>query len=474
MSPRTAVQPALTTATFDVFNPADDSLVGRAPEETVAALSGKIKAASDGFARWRWIAPTERAARLRAWSAALRLQRDAIARLITAEQGKPITESLGEFDYGIGFIDWFAALAEQGVGELLTLHLPGSDGYIRHVPIGVAGLITPWNFPFAMIARKAAAALAAGCTAVVKPSPETPLTALAMAAAARDAGIPDDVLVVVTGSDPALGETLVADPLVGVVSFTGSTAVGRSILANGANQIKRVLLELGGHAPFIVTADADIDRAVADAVAAKFTTGGQDCLAVNRFLVAREVHDAFVARFVARVATLRVGGGLQPDTDIGPLTTPAQARHCRAQIADAVRNGAKVAWDATPVPAGAQWLSPTVLTDVTDMMAIAREETFGPVAAITAFDTIDTAIATANASPYGLAAYVHAAGSDDRARIARRLDYSMVAVNTARMTGPPVPFGGMRLSGLGREGARDGLTAFTETQYICVHRGEEI
>lgn len=456
---------------FAVLDPANGDLVGHAPDATAKDMDRAIGQAQAALPAWSRLLARERAARLRGWREALAGQVEALAELITREQGKPLAEARGEVAYGLSFIDWFAEEAGRLEGVIIPSHLHGASLSTTPSPLGVAAAITPWNFPFAMITRKAAAALAGGCTVVVKPSPETPLTALAIARAAQQAGLGDGVLAVVTGKADALGEQLCLDPRVKVVSFTGSTVVGRKILSAAAGTIKRVLLELGGHAPFIVFADADLDRAVADCVAAKFVTSGQDCLAANRIFVHRDVHDAFVERFVIAVKALRLGHGLEPNVDLGPLIHEGQVDHCLAQIADAVGRGARLLTGGARDPRGTGFLTPAVLTGVDETMRIFREETFGPVAPILVFDDEDEVVARANDSLYGLAAYIQTADQGRAMRVQSRLAYGMTAVNTASMTGPPVPFGGLGQSGLGREGAHQGVRDFTDTKYLCLHHG---
>ena len=335
-------------------------------------------------------------------------------------------------------------------------------------PVGVAAAITPWNFPSAMITRKAGAALAAGCTMVVRPASETPFSALALAALAEEAGVPTGVLSVVTGDPVAIGDVLTGSPVVRALSFTGSTEVGRELLRRCAGTVKKVSLELGGHAPFVVLEDADLDAAVKGAVAAKFATSGQDCLAANRIYVPSRLHDAFAERFAAATAALKVGPGLEPGVEIGPLMHARAVRKCEAHVADALAKGARLLAGGTRHALGGTFFAPTALADVTDEMLIAEEETFGPVAALLRYEDEAEVVARANATVYGLAAYVHGSGLRRVMRVAGALDYGMVAINTPKFTGAPVPFGGTKQSGLGREGSRHGTDDYTELKYLCL------
>jgi succinate-semialdehyde dehydrogenase/glutarate-semialdehyde dehydrogenase/aspartate-semialdehyde dehydrogenase len=398
----------------------------------------------------------------------MRLHRDDLATILTLEQGKPLVESQGEIDYGASFLEWFAEEGRRAYGETIPSHLPASALSVRLYPVGVVGVITPWNFPSAMIARKAAAALAAGCPVIVKPAPETPLSALALGVLAEEAGIPAGVLSVLTGDAQALVGRLLASEDVRAISFTGSTTVGRALLAQAATTIKRVSLELGGHAPFIVHEDANEDLALAGCVAAKFTTGGQDCLAANRIFVHESLYERFARRFSDLATELVVGHGLDAATQVGPLTLESGAKTCERHIADALAAGATITAGGHRHSRGRTFFEPTVLCGVTDEMAIAREETFGPVAALSSFRDEREVLSRANAGRYGLAAYVYTRSLNRATRAVDALEYGMVGVNTARFTGAPIPFGGWKHSGIGREGSSWGLREFLQQKYSCI------
>jgi succinate-semialdehyde dehydrogenase len=452
----------------EVRDPATGDLVSRvarcAPEHAKQAVG----AAARAFDPWRKHPPADRGKVLRAWAALVRSNESELARLITLEQGKPLAESVGEVRYGASFLEWFAAEAERTYGTTIPSHLAGAQLLTRLEPLGVVVLVTPWNFPLAMITRKAGAALAAGCTVVIKPAPETPLTALALARLFSEAsGAAGGVLNVVTGDGAVLGPTLLAQPEVRGVSFTGSTEVGRQILRSSADHLLRVSMELGGHAPFIVFDDADLVAAVAGCMAAKYATSGQDCLAVNRAFVHRPVYEAFAAKVTEASRRLRVGHGLCGGTEIGPMTKRAVVDKCLEHVEDALSKGAKVLTGGTELPMGPRFMAPTVLMDVGNDCAISSEETFGPVLALTPFDSENEVLEYANRTRYGLAAYVYTCRLSRAMRCAERLEHGMVAVNTPRFTGAPVPFGGVKHSGLGREGGSLGVREFSEVKYVC-------
>ncbi len=454
-------------ATLPVTDPATTGTVGAVASLGAAETRAAVAAAQRAFAEWRHRPPQSRSLLLRAWHAAIVAVREDLAALMTLEQGKPYAEALGEIDYAADFVEWYADEARRVNVETITSHLPDAEMSVRREPVGVAALVTPWNFPAAMITRKAAAALAAGCTVVVHPSPETPYSALALAALAERAGLPAGVFNVVTGDSPTIVGALCESETVRAVSFTGSTAVGRIVARQCADTVKATILELGGHAPFIVFPDADLETAIDAAIAAKFATSGQDCLAANRFFVHRDVYDSFAAAFTRRVKALKVGNGFAPHTEIGPLIHDRAVAKCAAHVADALAKGAKLLAGGERHRAGPNFYQPTVLADVPDDAVILREETFGPIAPLMPFDDEAEAVRRANDTEYGLVAYLHTRDTGRAARLTRALDFGMIAVNRTKITGAPVPFGGVKQSGLGREGSRHGLEAFTEIKYVC-------
>jgi aspartate-semialdehyde dehydrogenase len=394
--------------------------------------------------------------------------KDDLALIMTLEQGKPLAEAEGEIAYAASFIEWFAEEGKRINVEGVMPHLPGRQMTVRREPVGVTAAITPWNFPSAMITRKAAAALAAGCPMVVRPASETPYSALALAELADRAGIPAGVFSVVTGPAQAIVDALQASPLVRALSFTGSTEIGRKLLEGGAQTIKRMSMELGGHAPMLVFPEVDLEDAVAGAVAAKFQTTGQDCLAANRIYVHAGIYERFVERFAAYVRELRVGNGLEEGVEIGPLMHERAVAKCESHVADAIAKGGRVLAGGGRHTLGGNFFEPTVIADADDGMLIAHEETFGPVAAVLRFDDEAEVIGRANDTIYGLAAYVWSNDLNRVARVTSALEYGMVAVNCVKMTGAPIPFGGVKQSGLGREGSRHGLEEFTELKYVCI------
>jgi succinate-semialdehyde dehydrogenase len=458
---------AASGGTIEVTDPATGETIGSVPDLGADETRQAVDAADAALGRWRALLPQERAATLRRWHDLMRAAREDLALIMTLEQGKPIAEARGEIDYAASFVEWFAEEGKRLNGETVASHLPARQMTVRREPVGVVACVTPWNFPSAMITRKAAAALAAGCTVVVRPASETPFSALALAELAERAGIPAGVLSVVTGDAGTVVGELTGNAKVRAVSFTGSTQVGAKLIAAGAPTVKRMSMELGGHAPFILFPDVDLDDGVEAALAAKFQTSGQDCLAANRIYVHRDIYEPFLERFAARTNALKVGNGLDESTEIGPLMHERAVAKCAAHVRDAVAKGARLLAGGAPHEAGARFYRPTVLADLTPDMAIAREETFGPVAAVAPFDDEGEVVARANDTEYGLIAYLHTRDHDRLCRMTDALEYGMVAVNCVKVTGHPVPFGGVKQSGLGREGGRWGIEEFTEIKYVC-------
>lgn len=455
-------------ASFEVRDPAS----GRSLAWVAAVGADEIDAAIDAAVaaqrRWAALFPQERARMLRIWYDLIRAAREDLALIMTLEQGKPLAESLSEIDYAASFVEWYAEEGKRLNAEGVSSHLPDAEMIVRREPLGVVGVVTPWNFPSAMITRKAAAALAAGCTVVIHPSAETPLSALALAELAERSGIPAGVCNIVTGDAATIVPRMTADARVRAMSFTGSTRIGRLIAAQSAPTMKRLVMELGGHAPLIIFADADAERAAKIAIDAKFATSGQDCLAANRIYVQRGAQDAFLAAFARRVAALKVAPGMEPGSEIGPLMHERAVVKVEAQVADALAKGASLIAGGCRHAAGPLFYEPTLLADVPDDALIMREETFGPVAAVTLFDTEEEVIARANDSDYGLCAYLVTDNGARQLRMGRALDYGMVAINRVKITGSPIPFGGWKQSGLGREGSRHGIEAFSELKYLCL------
>ena len=453
---------------FDVTDPGTGKSLAWVAAVDTDQVTSAVDAASRAFPKWQALLPQERARILRGWYDLMLAHREDLALIMTLEQGKPLAESRGEIDYAASFVEWYAEEGKRLNAESVTSHLPGAEMLVRRQPIGVAGLVTPWNFPSAMLTRKAAAALAAGCTVVAHPSSETPLSALALAELAERAGMPAGVFNVLTGDAASIVGQMCRDVRVRAMSFTGSTEIGKLIAQQSVPTMKRLVMELGGHAPLIIFDDADIDRAVDIAIDAKFATSGQDCLAANRIYVQRSISDAFAARFAERIKALKVGTGLEPNVELGPLMHARAVAKVEEQVDDAIARGARCVAGGKRHKAGPLFFEPTLLTHVPDDALIMREETFGPVAAITAFDSEDEVVARANDTEYGLVAYVVTENGARQMRLGRALDYGMVAINRVKITGGPIPFGGWKQSGLGREGSRHGMEAFTELKYLCI------
>ena len=457
------------SASFPVTNPATGERLAQVADLGADETRQAVAAAEAAGAAWKKTTAKERAALLRAWFLRIQEEAEGLAELMTLEQGKPLAESRGEVTYGASFIEYFAEEAKRMAGETLPTHAADKRLLVLREPIGVVAAITPWNFPMAMITRKCAPAIAAGCTVVIKPAEATPLTALALARLAREAGIPAGVINVVTAASPAaVGEVLTTDPRVRKVSFTGSTPVGKKLLAQCAGTVKKASMELGGNAPFIVFDDADLDAAVAGAIASKYRNAGQTCVCTNRFLVQEGIYDAFVEALAAKVAAMPVGDGREPGVMIGPLINQAAVDKVQRHVDDAVAKGGRLLCGGTSHALGQSFYAPTVIADATPEMAVASEETFGPLAPVFRFRDEEEAIAMANDTPFGLAAYFYARDYRRIWRVMEGLEYGMVGVNEGIISTELAPFGGVKESGLGREGSRHGLEEFTELKYVCV------
>jgi succinate-semialdehyde dehydrogenase/glutarate-semialdehyde dehydrogenase len=454
--------------TLVVQNPATGATLGSVPAFGAAETEKAVAAAHAAFPAWSAKTAKERSVVLRRWHDLVMLNAADLAALMTAEQGKPLAESKGEIAYAASFIEWFAEVAKRLYGDVIPGHQADKRILVLRQPVGVVAAITPWNFPSAMITRKVGPALAAGCTAVVKPATQTPFSALALAELAARAGIPAGVLNVVTGPAREVGGVLTGDARVRKLSFTGSTEVGKILMAQCARSMKKVSLELGGNAPFIVFEDADLDAAVAGAIASKYRNTGQTCVCANRLLVQRGVYEAFAAKLVAAVAKLRVGDGLAGETEQGPLIDEAALKKVEEHVADATAKGAKVAAGGRRHALGGTFFEPTVLTGVTPAMMVAREETFGPVAPLFSFTSEEEAIAMANDTEFGLAAYLYTRDLARSWRVSEALEYGIVGLNTGLISTEVAPFGGMKESGSGREGSKYGILDYTELKYVCV------
>ena len=455
-------------ATFDVIDPANGQTIGTVPSFGVAETRRAVEAANAAYPAWRALTGKERASILRRWYELMLEHQEDLAIIMTAEQGKPMAESRGEIVFGSSFIEWFAEEAKRAYGDVIPSHLADRRIVVTKEPVGVVASITPWNFPNAMITRKAGPALAAGCTVVARPASSTPLSALALGDLATRAGIPAGVFNVVTGPSSAVGGELTSNPIVRKLSFTGSTAVGKILLEQCAGTVKKVSMELGGNSPFIVFDDADVDAAVEGAMASKYRNTGQTCVCANRFLVQEGVHDEFARKLAEAAGNLRVGPGLSGETDQGPLIDMAAVEKVEDHIQDAVNGGGTVVSGGQRHALGGTFFEPTVITGVTPAMKVAREETFGPVAPVFRFKTEEEAIELANATEFGLAAYFYSRDIGRIWRVGEALEYGIVGINVGIISTEVAPFGGFKESGIGREGSKYGLDEFLEVKYMCV------
>jgi succinate-semialdehyde dehydrogenase/glutarate-semialdehyde dehydrogenase len=454
--------------TYPVRNPATGEVIAQVAKGGAAETAQAIAAAERALSAWRLLTAKERGARVRRWGELMLEHRDALAELLTREQGKPLAEARGEVGYAASFFEWFAEEAKRAYGDVIPSPNPNAKIIVTREPVGVVAAITPWNFPLAMITRKAGPALAAGCTMVLKPSEETPLSALALAVLAAKAGIPPGVFNIVSGDAVAIGGALTESDVVRKLSFTGSTRVGKLLAKQSADTLKKLSLELGGNAPFIVFDDADIDAAVQGAMASKFRNTGQTCVCVNRFYVQDGVYDAFTQALAQAARKMRVGDALQGDVEQGPLINQAALSKVEAHVADALQKGAKVLTGGKRHALGGTFYEPTVLVDASSSMLIAQEETFGPVAACFRFKTEDEAVTAANATPFGLSAYLYTRDLARAWRVGEALESGMVGINEGILSTEVAPFGGVKQSGLGREGSKYGLDEYTELKYMMM------
>jgi succinate-semialdehyde dehydrogenase / glutarate-semialdehyde dehydrogenase len=455
-------------ATFEVHNPSTGEVIARAPNMGAREARAAIEAAHSALPAWRAITAKERARLLRKWFELVMANQEALAVLMTREQGKPFVEALGEIAYAASFIEWFGEQAKRIDGEVIPSPNPDQRLVVVREPVGVCVAITPWNFPAAMIARKAAPALAAGCTIVIKPANETPLSAFALVALAQEAGIPAGVINVVTGKSREIGLEMTSSPLVRKLSFTGSTEVGRVLMQQCAGTVKKVSLELGGNAPFIVFEDADLDAAIEGALLSKYRNAGQTCVCANRFFVHDALYDEFCHRFSKRVEALNTGDGFVENVNVGPLINQAACAKVDTLVRDAVAKGANVLTGGTAHALGGNFYAPTVLADATPGMAVFSEEIFGPVAPIARFSSDAEVVRLANASIYGLAAYFYSRDIGRIWRIAEQLEYGIVGINTGLISNEVAPFGGVKQSGIGREGSRHGIEDYLSIKYLCM------
>jgi succinate-semialdehyde dehydrogenase / glutarate-semialdehyde dehydrogenase len=457
--------------TFPVLDPATGQELAHVPRMGADETRRAIDAARDAYPGWRATLAKERARILRRWADLMLEHRDDLARLLTAEQGKPLAESSVEIEYAASFLEWFGEEGKRVYGDTIPTYMQDRRVVVTKEPVGVTAGITPWNFPSAMITRKAAPAIAAGCTMVLKPAEQTPLSALAVAKLGELAGLPAGVLNMVTGDAedaPAIGVELTSNPIVRKLGFTGSTEVGKLLMEQCARQVKKVSLELGGNAPFIVFDDADLDEAVAGALLCKYRNSGQTCISANRILVQDSVHDEFVRRLTEAVKVLRVGPGTEPDVNVGPLIDEQALAKVERHVADALDGGAQLVTGGERHELGHTFFQPTVLTGVTATMAMSCEETFGPVAGIARFASEEEAVEVANDTPYGLAAYFYSRDVGRIWRVSEALEYGIVGINTGFISTEVAPFGGMKESGIGREGSKYGIEEWLELKYLAL------
>lgn len=460
---------ALDSGQQVILNPATGEKLGSVPVMSAAETRTAIAAAHQALPAWRALTAKERSALLHNWHQLIMQHQDELARIMTLEQGKPLAESRGEIAYGASFVEWFAEEGKRIYGDLIPAPVASQRLLVMKQPVGVVAAITPWNFPSSMITRKTAPALAAGCTVVLKPAPQTPFSALALAELAHQAGIPAGVFNVVTGDASAIGSELTSNSLVRKLSFTGSTQTGRLLLQQCAHDIKKVSLELGGNAPFIVFDDADLKQAVAGALAAKYRNNGQTCVCTNRFYIHSTIYDQFAEKLQQAVSKLQVGNGLDGATTLGPLISEAAVDKVTAHINDAVQRGAKTLLGGQRHALGGTFFEPTILLDVPHDALIAQEETFGPVAPLFRFDNEEQVIQLANATEYGLAAYVYTQNLKRIFHLSEALEYGMIGINTGLISNEVAPFGGIKSSGLGREGSRYGIDEYLELKYVNIN-----
>ncbi|MYL18752.1 succinate-semialdehyde dehydrogenase [Halobacillus litoralis] len=451
---------------LEVTNPADASVIATVPYAGGKEAQQAVDAASRAFSAWAGLSAWERSDRLRKWFELIEENKEDLARTMTLEQGKPLKEARGEMNYANGFISWYAEEAKRVYGEQIPATQQNKRLFVSKQPVGVTAVITPWNFPAAMITRKVAPALAVGCTVVIKPAEQTPLTALKVAALAGKAGIPDGVINVVTGDAEAIGESWLADARVRKLTFTGSTEVGRLLMKGSADTVKKISLELGGHAPVIVMDDADLEKAVTGVLASKFRNAGQTCVCSNRVYVHESIVDSFTEKLTNEVKKLKVGSGLEEGIDLGPLIDDSAVEKVEKHVSNAVEKGAIAAYHGSRLDG--LFHEPVVLTNVDDSMLCMNEETFGPVVPITTFKTEEEAVRRANDSIYGLAAYVFTENLSTGIRISEQMEYGIVGLNDGLPSTPQAPFGGFKQSGLGREGGHHGIEEYLETKYISV------